>query len=116
MRKATVFYKKEPSAELFQLDDGDFVFRYLDTWFNDERKPAISLTLLKKQQEYKSSFLFPFFFNMLPEGQNKQFVCFQNRIDEDDAFGLLLVTAINDTIGAVTIKKNENSNDESSFK
>jgi serine/threonine-protein kinase HipA len=111
MRKAIVLYKKEPSAELYQLVDGTFVFRYLDTWFNDERKPAISLTLPKKHQEYKLSSLFPFFFNMLPEGSNKQSVCFQNRIDKQDAFGLLLVTAANDTIGAVTIEKNENSNE-----
>lgn len=111
MRKAIVLYKMEPSAELYQLDDGTFVFRYLDTWFNDERKPAISLTLPKKQQEYKSASFFPFFFNMLPEGSNKQSVCFLNRIDENDAFGLLLVTATSDTIGAVTIKKIENSNE-----
>lgn len=105
MRKATVLYKKEPAAELLQLDDGTFIFRYLDTWFDDERKPAISLTLPKKKQEYESSSLFPFFFNMLPEGSNKQSVCFQNRIDEKDAFGLLLLTATSDTIGAVTIEK-----------
>ncbi len=105
MRKAIVLYKKEPAAELCQQDDGTFVLQYLDTWFKDERKPAISLTLPKKQQVFKSKFLFPFFFNMLPEGSNKQSVCFQNRIDENDAFGLLLTIAVNDTIGAVTVKR-----------
>ena len=108
MRKAIVLYKKETAAELHQLDDGTFVFHYLDTWFTDNRKPAISLTLPKKQQEYKSVTLFSFFFNMLPEGTNKQSVCFQNRIDEKDDFGLLLITAVKDTIGAVTVEKIEN--------
>ena len=108
MRKAIVLYKKEPAAELHQLVDGTFVFHYLDTWFNNDRKPAISLTLPKKQQEYKSVTLFSFFFNMLPEGTNKQSVCFQNRIDEKDDFGLLLITAANDTIGAVTVEKIDN--------
>ena len=108
MRKAIVLYKKEPAAELHQLDDGTFVFHYLDTWFTDNRKPSISLTLPKKQQEYKSATLFSFFFNMLPEGTNKQSVCFQNRIDEKDDFGLLLITAANDTIGAVTVEKIDN--------
>ena len=42
---------------------------------------------------------------MLPEGSNKQTVCFQNRIDTEDHFGILLTTAKQDTIGAVTIKK-----------
>ena len=78
MRKATVLYKEEPAAELHQLDDGTFVFRYLDTWFNDERKPAISLTLPKKQQEYKSASLFAFFFNMLPDYRN-HFVKIESR-------------------------------------
>ena len=42
---------------------------------------------------------------MLPEGSNKQTVCFQNRLDLDDHFGILLITAENDTIGAVQVKK-----------
>jgi serine/threonine-protein kinase HipA len=52
---------------------------------------------------YHSKHLFPFFYNMLPEGSNKQVVCRFWRIDEDDYFGLLLTTAKNDTIGAVTV-------------
>jgi serine/threonine-protein kinase HipA len=108
MRKALVKYKNQPAAELQQLNDGTFVFRYLDNWYNNERNPAVSLTLPKKQQEYTSPFLFSFFFNMLPEGSNKQSVCFQNRIDETDHFGLLLTTAETDTIGAVTVEKIEN--------
>ena len=108
MRKASVLYKKEPAAELHQLEYETFVFKYFDAWFTDNRKPAISLTLPKKQQEYKSATLFSFFFNMLPEGTNKQSVCFQNRIDEKDDFGLLLITAVNDTIGAVTVEKIDN--------
>ena len=44
---------------------------------------------------------------MLPEGSNKQVVCFHNRIDDNDAFGILLTTAVHDTIGAVTVEKIE---------
>ena len=44
---------------------------------------------------------------MLPEGSNKQSVCFQNRIDDTDHFGLLIMTAATDTIGAVTVEKIE---------
>lgn len=105
MRKAIVLYKKENAGELIQENDGSFVFRYSHAWFNDKEKPAISLTFPKSEQEYKSISLFPFFYNMLPEGSNKQVVCFQNRIDQGDAFGLLLTTATTDTIGAVTIQR-----------
>lgn len=105
MRQAQVLYKKEAAGVLTQLDDGSFIFTYHDQWFNDTHKPAISLTLPKTQQEYKSKHLFPFFYNMLPEGSNKQTVCFENRIDAKDHFGILITTAKYDTIGAVQIKK-----------
>ena len=108
MRQAEVVYKKENAGVLKQLDNGSFVFRYHDVWFQAKDKPAISLTLPKTQQEYKSETLFPFFYNMLPEGYNKQTICFELRIDTNDYFGLLLTVAKQDTIGAVQIKKIEN--------
>jgi HipA-like protein len=107
MRKAAILYKQEVAGELWQNDEASFVFRYLDTWFDNPQKPAISLTLPKKQKEYTSEHLFPFFYNMLPEGSNKQVVCTQNRIDESDNFGLLLSVGATDTIGAVNILKSE---------
>lgn len=108
MRQADVLYKNESAGLLTQLNNGSFIFRYHDNWFKETGKPAISLTLPKSQQEYQSEHLFPFFFNMLPEGSNKQTVCFELRIDIKDHFGLLLSTADYDTIGAIQIKKIEN--------
>ena len=105
MRQAHVLYKQEIAGLLTQLDNGNFLFKYHDAWFNDTNKPAISLTLPKKQQEYQSQYLFPFFYNMLPEGSNKETVCFENRIDSKDFFGILMTTAKQDTVGAITIKK-----------
>lgn len=81
-----------------------YVFRYDDNYFNDTNKPGISLTLPKTQKEYISEFLFPFFFNMLSEGVNRQLQTTQLRIDEEDDFGLLAATAQYDTIGAITVK------------
>ncbi|QXP70745.1 HipA N-terminal domain-containing protein [Polaribacter sp. R2A056_3_33] len=108
MRQAQVLYKKEAAGVLTQLDDGNFIFTYHDKWFHDSTKPAISLTLPKTQQDYTSTYLFPFFYNMLPEGTNKQTVCFENRIDTKDHFGILITTAKYDTIGAVQIHKINN--------
>jgi HipA-like protein len=108
MRQAKVIYKSDEAGLLSQLDNGEFIFRYHDAWFNAQDKPAISLTFPKTQQEYKSEHLFPFFYNMLPEGSNKQVVCHAMRIDQNDYFGLLLTTAANDTIGAVQIIKIDN--------
>lgn len=108
MRKVEVLYKKEVAGILTQLDDGSFVYRYVDAWFLATNKPSISLTLPKTKQEYQSEFLFPFFYNMLPEGSNKQVVCFEMRIDSNDLFGLLMVTAESDTVGAIQVRKSEN--------
>lgn len=62
------------------------------------------MTLPKTKQEYRSEYLFPFFFNMLSEGVNKKLQTTQLKIDEEDNFGLLIATAQYDTIGAITVK------------
>ena len=107
MRSAKILYKGDEAGELIQSDDGSFTYKYNDSWLSDYSKPAISLTLPKSRQEYHSNYLFPFFYNMLPEGSNKQVVCRMMRIDEEDYFGLLMTTAKYDTIGAVRVIKIE---------
>jgi serine/threonine-protein kinase HipA len=104
MRKLAVYRNKEYAGTLTENRRTEYVFRYDDAYYTDSSKPAISLTLPKSQLEYNSSVLFPFFFNMLSEGVNRQL---QNRlfkIDEQDNFGLLAATAQYDTIGAITVK------------
>ena len=105
MRQATVLYKDRNAGVLIQHDNGSFTFKYDNSWISDSSKPAISLTFPKKQQEYKSEYLFSFFYNMLPEGSNKQVACKLNRLDLNDYFGLLLTTAKNDNIGAIRVIK-----------
>lgn len=107
MRKAKILYKDEEAGILTQHDDGSFTFHYHVYWIADSSKPGISLTLPKSKQEFHSKFLFPFFYNMLPEGSNKQVVCKYNKIDLDDYFGLLMTTAKDDSIGAVRVIKIE---------
>ena len=107
MRTAKVLFKGEEAGLLTQHNDGSFSFEYDTGWMNNAGKPPISLTLLKSQKLYHADFLFPFFYNMLPEGSNKQVACRLNRLDTDDYFGLLITAAKNDTIGAVTVQKND---------
>lgn len=105
MRQAEVHFKGEKAGLLTQHDDGSFSFRYDDFWWSDSAKPSISLTFPKINQEYHSKYLFPFFYNMLPEGANRQVVCRLKRIDTDDYFSILIFTARYDVIGAVTVIK-----------
>lgn len=109
MRQAEILYKGEVAGKLTQHNDGTFNFAYDDAWITDSRKPPVSLTLPKRAGEYHSPTLFPYFFNMLPEGSNKHIICKLLRIDEDDYFGLLLNVAGYDTIGAVTVKRTTES-------
>lgn len=108
MRQANIVFKDEKAGVLIQHDNGSFTFQYDRSWVDDTGKPPVSLTLPKTVKPFHSDFLFPFFYNMLPEGTNKQVICRLNRIDLDDHFGLLMMTAKNDAIGAVRVIEIDN--------
>jgi len=103
-RLAEVFNNGVLAGTLTKDNEG-YVFRYDDTYFNNRDYNAISLSLPKTQQLYRTSRLFPFFYGLLSEGINKQTQCRLLRIDENDHFGLLLATAHTDTIGSITVKE-----------
>jgi serine/threonine-protein kinase HipA len=107
MRKAEVFYNGTLAGELTELSHNEYVFRYDDAYFADLKMPAVSLTLPKIRQEYRSEQLFPYFYNLLSEGTNRALQARLLKIDENDSFGLLLATAGTDTIGAITLKPTE---------
>ena len=104
MRAMEIYHNGTLAGTLTEENRHQFVFRYDEIYFADAGKPAVSLTLPKTKKEYRSEFLFPFFFNMLSEGANRKLQSTQLRIDEEDSFGLLMATAQTDTIGAVTVK------------
>lgn len=104
MRAVEIYRNGILAGILTEENRQHYVFKYNDDYFNDLTKPAISLTLSKTQKEYRSDFLFPFFFNILSEGVNRKLQSGRLRIDEEDNFGLLVATAQYDTIGAVTVK------------
>ena len=105
MRVAEVFTNGVLAGTLSETDDGKYIFKYDDAYLLDSRNRAISLSLPKRKEAFIADELFPFFYNMLSEGANKALQCMTLKIDENDAFGLLLATADNDTIGAITVKQ-----------
>lgn len=105
MREAKVFTNRILAGLLTETDNGTYIFCYDDSFLMDKSQSAISLSFPKSQKEFSSETLFSFFFNMLTEGTNKAIQCQTLKIDENDAFGLLLATAHTDTIGAITVKK-----------
>ena len=94
-------YVNGTEAGILQEDDsGQYTFSYDD----DYKGRPVCLSMPIRNEEYKSDYLFPFFFNMLSEGANRKLQSQLLHIDENDDFGILLATAQSDTIGAVTIK------------
>lgn len=96
-------------AGIIEKNKDGYLFRYHDEYLIDKNYPPISLTLPKTEQEYQADKLFPFFYGLLSEGVNKDIQCRLYKIDENDEFTRLLLTAGDDTIGAITIKP---ANDE----
>jgi HipA-like protein len=104
MRTLTIFRNGTFAGLLIEENRKHYIFKYDDKYFMNDNCADISLTLPKSKKEYHSEYLFPFFFNMLSEGINRQLQCKQLKIDEEDDFGLLATTAQCDTIGAITVK------------
>ena len=102
MRKATVYLNQEVVGELTESSDG-FIFQYDDNYIAGPNARALSLTMPISQHEFRSSYLFPFFYGLLSEGYNRAVQCRLLKIDENDDFGLLLAIAHTDTVGAVRV-------------
>ena len=83
-----------------ETDAREYVFTYGAHYHGE----PVCLAMPIRKEPYRSAHLFPYFFNMLSEGSNRQMQSLLLHIDETDDFGIMLATAQCDTIGAVTVK------------
>lgn len=104
--KARVYYNEHLAGYLEKSEEG-YLFFYDDDYLEKDDTPAISLAFPKQQKEFRSQYLFPFFFGLLAEGEQKEIQCKKLKIDENDHFTRLLKTAMLNTIGAVTVREDE---------
>ena len=104
-RVARVFRNSIIVGILTEDENQKYRFEYDALYFNNDRSPAVSLTMPKTRKTYQSDYLFPFFFNMLAEGANRKVQSRQLQISENDHFGLLLATSSKDSIGAIRVKE-----------
>ena len=105
MRRGKVYYNNIVAGEIIE-DVNKYSFTYDNAYFVNPNLPAISVTIPKTKALHQSAILFPFFYNMLSEGSNRRTQCRILKIDESDDFGLLLKTGANETVGAITVKEN----------
>lgn len=107
MRKLGIYRNGKFAGTLIEESQKKYLFIYDEQYYYNSSNPAISLTLPKNKKTYQSTFLFPFFYNMLSEGANRKLQQRHLRIDENDHFGLLMETAQCDVIGPISVKKME---------
>ena len=100
MRQCRVFVHDIEAGIMQETDAREYIFTYHDDYHGD----PVCLAMPVCSEPYYSDYLFPYFFNMLSEGTNRQIQSTLLHIDENDDFGIMLATAQNDTIGAVTVK------------
>ena len=105
MNKKGLIYYNDIFAGTLEYRDNEYVFNYDMAYSNDRSLPPISLSLPKSKIEYRSSMLFPFFYGLLAEGNDKALQCAIFKIDENDHFTRLLKTAGTNTIGAITVRE-----------
>lgn len=104
MRKCIVLVNGINAGSLVETDNPrEYIFQYLDTYI-DRSLPPISLSMPLRKEAYRSRFLFPYFSNLLSEGENRELQASLHHLDYEDDFGILLTTAQFDTVGAVTVK------------
>lgn len=103
-KKAEVYYNGK-LVGLLSKESSKYYFQYTDEYLKNENNPGISLTLPKRKEPFISEYLFPFFYGLLAEGDNKKLQCRILKIDENDHFTRLLKTAGKNTIGGITVKE-----------
>lgn len=100
MRQCKVYVHDIAAGVLQETDAREYVFTYDDDYHGE----PVCLAMPVRKTPYHSKRLFPYFFNMLSEGSNRQVQSMLLHIDENDDFGILLSTAQHDTVGAVTVE------------
>lgn len=104
MRKAEIYVNKVFAGILTERNASHYVFDYDETYAESADAHPICMAMPLTCRHYESDYLFPFFSNLLSEGDNRNFQSRLLKIDADDDFGLLMATATYDTIGQVTVK------------
>jgi len=105
--KGLVYYNDILAGEIIRTDT-EYIFYYNPDYLNNHDLPSLSISLPKRAEEFRSDYLFPFFYGLLAEGELKHLQCKKLMIDEKNHFSRLIKTAGQNTIGAVTVREVEN--------
>ena len=108
-RVAEVYFEDRLAGVLTQTSD-EFRFLYNSRYLAGGTPLSFNLPL--REEAYVSQQLFPFFENLVSEGWLRKQQSQQQKVDESDRFGLLLLNG-KDLVGAVTVVKANLSDEQS---
>ena len=103
MRRIKVICQGVYAGILEELPEGGCRFTYDDSYLKDTTLPPVSVNMPKSHKEYSEEALLPYFQSILPEGRNRIVFCRENRVDENDWFGMLTAMANKDIPGAIDL-------------
>lgn len=103
MKSVAVYVRGREAGVLSRFRDGSYEFRYTRRYREGADNPSVAFTLSKRNSVYRSKVLFPFFYGLLAEGEQKADQCRHLRIDERDHFTRLGETCREGVIGAVYV-------------
>ncbi len=105
MRRANVYCRGVFAGVLSKDQAGTYRYQYAPDYLSNRKCPAISLSFPKQQAPFQSPVLFPYFFGLLAEGEDRTLQCRVLKIDESDHFTRLLRTCQAEMIGGVTVRE-----------
>ena len=86
MRQCEVYVHDTAAGILQETDTGKYVFTYHENYQGE----PVCLAMPIRKEAYRSNHLFPYFFNMLPEGANREIHSIVHHIDIHDDFSFIL--------------------------
>ena len=103
MRQGNVFYKDLLAGVITETNEGEYIFRYTQSYITHHPDDFITFTMPVSDKAYKDKRLFPFFEGLIPEGWLLDIASENWKINKNDRMGLLLACCQN-CIGAVSIE------------
>lgn len=100
MRQLRIYEAGTLAGILTEYDHNHYTYLYDETYLNQGHR-GLSPIMPARAEVYESTYLFPLFANMLPEGANRRTICRIKHIDEHDEMGLLMAFAGKDFIGNI---------------
>lgn len=110
MQRVGKVYFKENYAGLVWQDEDGYGFQYDEGYLSFNDAAPVSFTLPLRKEVFLSRTMIPFFDGLIPEGWLLDITVKNWKVNQGDRMGILLV-ACQDCIGAISIKRIEESED-----